>query len=141
MKAKFTFLLFLAILMVTAALYARGRGTAFSRDGKSEQPKWLEIEVTRDSDDIMLVVLRMQERKLIGDYSLMLQTKSGHHKGMLVPVALTHTKHGVGTSMRLPKEIGVVSRLILTEQLKHAKGGNMYKIDVASYMSKRKRDR
>jgi hypothetical protein len=134
MKRGLALLLLLSVLVAAAALYADGRFVRLSKDGEAKQPKWLEIEVTRDSGDIIVVVLRIQERVRVSDYSLMLQTKSGQHKGLLVPVAVTRVRNGHTAIVRLPRELAAVATLTLSEVLKNATGGNTYEIDIASYM-------
>lgn len=137
MKRGIALLLLLFVLVAAAALYADGVFVRLSKDGEAEQPKWLKIEVTRDSGDIIVVVLRMQQRPLVADYTLMLATKSGQHKGLLVPVAVTRVRDGHTAIVRLPRELAAVATLTLSEALKNATGGNTYEIDIASYMGER----
>jgi hypothetical protein len=128
----------IVVLFFQSFLWADGLYVRITK-ANSAKPEWLSIIVRQASDAPASVVLRMDERKDIIDYSVVLQMESGVHTGMRIPVAVTKAGKGFAVSMALSTQVASSARLVITETWGLGDGGSTYEVDISTYLTEQKK--
>ena len=104
---------FLCILL-TGIVYSDGLYVRVKK-GQSDNPSWLNVEVTHNQDNLFHVAIHASKRTMIAGYDMLLYVKEGEMKGLNIPVKVTKVEPGYTAGMVLPKSIISKATLILIE--------------------------
>ncbi len=131
----------LLCILLTGIVYSDGIFVRVKK-GQTDNPSWLNVLVTHNQDNLFNVAIHANKRTMIAGYDLKLKVIEGEMKGLYIPVEITKVESGYTAGMALPKSIISKATLTISEHLgpedgiRIAKGGNMYEIDLGSYLPK-----